>query len=233
MLDTAGFVLVYAALAPYLFLFVPRARREAGAKLLLWVWAPAMLAGAMTAFTSADGYLSAPVGFTPALLVSGLLLRLVSGGRGDVRRPRRAAEHSSRSGLWPWLALVVLVAVVGVTVAFQFQFQQAGGAVRPAHEPLRRRARGGASAVDRRAASGPGRLRRDLQAQSRPGDALLVFYEVVRLLPVLGTARSPRTRTGSRAADADGPAAAGRRSATSAGTASCRRSSSTCCRPRA
>lgn len=173
MLDAAGFVLVYAALAPYLFLFVPRAKREAGAKLLLWVWAPAMIAGAMTAFTSAGGYLSAPVGFTPALLASGVFLAwsleavTVSG--------TAAARSPSRAHL-PWLALAVLVAVVGVTVVFQFQFQQR-------EVPYRELT----SRVDAGPWWGikvtPERRRlldsfaSDLRVQSRPHDALLVFYQ--------------------------------------------------------
>jgi hypothetical protein len=164
MLDAAGFVLVYAVLAPYLFLFVPRARREAGAKLLLWVWAPAMVAGAMTAFTSADGYLSAPVGFTPALLASGLLLAW-----------SLEAVTSSRSRL-PWVALVALVALVGVPVAFQFQFQQGGV---PYSRLTSRFASGPwwgiqATAERRRELDG---FASDLQGQNRPQDALLVFYE--------------------------------------------------------
>ena len=56
----SGYVLIYALLAPYLYLFVPARAREAGAKLLIWVWAPAVIAGAMTAFTSAAGYGTPP-----------------------------------------------------------------------------------------------------------------------------------------------------------------------------
>ena len=72
MLDSAGFVIVYAFMAPYLYLFVPRLRREVGARILYWVWFPAIIAGAMTAFTSAAGYLNGAVGFLPALMASGL-----------------------------------------------------------------------------------------------------------------------------------------------------------------
>lgn len=172
MLDAAGFVLVYAALAPYLFLFVPRARREVGAKLLLWVWAPAMIAGAMTAFTSAAGYLNAPVGFTAALMVSGVFLAWALEA---VASPEPVACSAASSGRLPWLALVVLVAVVGVTVVFQFQFQQQD-------VPYRE--------LTSRFDAGPwwgikvtreGRLlldgfARELRAQGRPDDELLVFY---------------------------------------------------------
>jgi len=172
-LGTAGFVLVYAALAPYLFLFVPRARREAGAKLLLWVWAPAMIAGAMTAFTSADGYLSAPVGFTPGLLASGLFL---AWSLEAVASPRIATEEAPSRTRLPWVALVALVAVVGVLVTFQFQFQEGG--VPPGR--LTSRFDSGpwwgiaATTEQRRLLDG---FARDLQGQSRPEDALLIFYE--------------------------------------------------------
>lgn len=74
LVDAAGFVIVYVFLAPYLYLFIPQGRRTAGAKLLLWVWAPAMIAGAMTAFTSASGYINAPVGLLPGLIASGAFL---------------------------------------------------------------------------------------------------------------------------------------------------------------
>jgi hypothetical protein len=172
-LGTAGFVLVYAALAPYLFLFVPRARREAGAKLLLWVWVPAMIAGAMTAFTSADGYLSAPVGFAPALLASGLFL---AWSLEPVASPRIATEDAPSRTRLPWVALVALVAVVGVLVAFQFQFQQGGV---PSGRLTSRFDSGPwwgieATAEQRRLLDG---FARDLQGQSRPDDALLIFYE--------------------------------------------------------
>jgi hypothetical protein len=173
MLDAAGFVLVYAVLAPYLFLFVPRDKREAGAKLLLWVWAPAMIAGAMTAFTSAAGYLNAPVGLTPALLASGVFLAWSLEAVTD--SGTAAAQAPSRAHL-PWLALAVLVAVVGVTVVFQFQFQQREVPYRELTSrfdsgpwwgikvtPERRRL------MDSFAA--------DLRVESRPDDELLVFYE--------------------------------------------------------
>ena len=173
MLDAAGFVLVYAALAPYLFLFVPRSRREAGAKLLLWVWVPAMIAGAMTAFTSAAGYLNAPVGFTPALMVSGVFLAWALEA---VASPEPLASNAASSGRLPWLALVVLVAVVGVIVVFQFQFQQRD----VSYAQLTSRFDSGpwwgikVTPERRRLLDS---FASDLRAQSRPDDALLVFYQ--------------------------------------------------------
>ena len=128
--DSPGYVLVYALVAPYLFLFVPASRRETGARLLIWVWASSMMVGAMTAYSSSFGFRNGAVGVTPALFVSGLFLAWsleaafgpesgalsAVAGRRDVRRQRSL----------PWLALVVLIAVLGVTISFQFQFQQVG-----------------------------------------------------------------------------------------------------------
>jgi len=162
LLWASGSVQTYALLAPYLYLFIPRDRREAGARLLLWIWAPAMIAGAMTSYTSAAGYVNAAVGFMPALVLSGLFLAW------------------ALDAVWepavPWLALAALVAVLGVTVAFQFQFQQRDAAY---------------SQLTARFASGPwwgikvtpGRRSHmdayaaDLRSQTRPDDALFVFDE--------------------------------------------------------
>jgi len=171
MLDAAGFVLVYAALAPYLFLFVPRSRREAGAKLLLWIWAPSMIAGAMTAFTSAAGYLNAPVGFTPALMVSGVFLAWALEA---VTSPEPLVSSAASSGRLPWLALVVLVTVVGVTVVCQFQQRDVAYGESTSRldsgpwwgikvTPERRRLMDGFAA--------------DLNEQALPEDKLLVMFE--------------------------------------------------------
>lgn len=81
-LEAAGFVLIYGLLTPYLYLFVPRARRWAGARLLIWVWPSALVAGAMTAYTSADGFAHAPAGLYPAVMVSGLFLAWALEGAG-------------------------------------------------------------------------------------------------------------------------------------------------------
>jgi len=174
MLGAAGFVIVYVLLAPYLYLFVPRAKREAGAKLLFWAWAPAVIAGAMTAFTSAAGYANAPVGLLPGLMASGAFLAWsLEAVAGRTTQERPEAPGTPRQ---PWLALAALIAVVGVTVAFQFQFQQRDVAY---------------ASLTRRCDFGPWwgvvimperyqRLKAfdaDLRAQSDPGDELLVFYQ--------------------------------------------------------
>ena len=169
--DSAGLVLVYAALAPYLFVFTPRSRRVVGAKVLIWVWGPAMIAGAMTAFTSADGYLTAGVGFTPALLAGGLFL---AWSLEAATSPDAACSGVVNRVRLPWLALVVLLAVVGVTISFQFQFQQDGAS----RSGLTSRIDDGpwrgirATAERREQLEG---FATDLRTHSLPGDALLVF----------------------------------------------------------
>src|SRR5450759_1786419 len=96
----------------------------AGAKLLIWIWAPAMIAGAMTAYTSAAGYVNSAVGLAPALIASGLFLAwaLEAVGRPTVPAPGSSAPllrpgdgeaglpsaPSSSAGV-PWLALNVII----------------------------------------------------------------------------------------------------------------------------
>jgi hypothetical protein len=127
-IDTSGYVQASALLTLYLFLFVPEPRREAGAKLLIWVWAPAMIAGIMTAFTSALGSRDSAVGLAPCLMVCGLflawaLVAVTPGGDVGESRPAPARSRAVPAGS-PWLALLVLVAIVAVTVGFQFRFQE-------------------------------------------------------------------------------------------------------------
>jgi hypothetical protein len=122
LLQEAGFALAYGVIAPYIYLFVPVERRTSGARLLLWVWAPAMLAGAMTAFTSAAGYVTAAVGLAPAMLASGLFLAWALEA---VTSPPEGEAASGRIGGRPaWLALAALVAVLGVTLGLQVEYQQ-------------------------------------------------------------------------------------------------------------
>jgi hypothetical protein len=160
-LGTSGFVLMYAALAPYLYLFVPQERRPEGAKVLVWVWVPALLAGAMAAYTSSLGYVHAAMGVFPGVLAGALFLAWILE---SLRRPGARA---------PWLALVVLVAVLGVAVSFQFREH-----ARLAPQATKRFSTGpwwGISVAAPQHAFVT-RLAADLDAQERPGDKLLVFY---------------------------------------------------------
>ena len=190
-LGASGYVQIYALMTPYLYLFIPRERRETGAKLLIWIWAPTMIAGAMTAYTSAIGSRNSAVGLAPALIVSGLFLAwaLEAVGRPAAPAPGPSAfsllpgdgeadlpPAASRNAGVPWLALAALIAIVGVTVTLNFQFQQrdvAYGELTSRFEsgpwwgikviPERRRL------LDSYAA--------DLHEQALPADKLLVIYE--------------------------------------------------------
>ena len=171
-LEAAGYVEMYVFLAPYLFLFIPHSRRVAGATLLIWVWAAAVVAGVMTAYTSAVGYVNAVVGLAPALMVSGVFLAWALEAVGEKSPPKIADGRRAGSR---WLALVVLIAIVGVTVALQFEYQQ--------HDvPY--------SELTSRIDSGPWwgirvtperrtqveSLAEGLRSVARPGDKLLIMY---------------------------------------------------------
>jgi hypothetical protein len=182
-----GYVLASALLVPYLYLFLPRERREPGARLLIWVWAPSVIAGAMTAYTSANGYVNGAVGLAPVLIAGGVFLcwalqAVTDPPDGAVREQSPAdgaagvgMTRSARPSPGVWLAALVLTGVVAVTLAYQFEFQQ-GGVRRGestsrftsgpwwgiAVTPARRQV------MDTFAA--------DLAAQARAGDRLLVFF---------------------------------------------------------
>ena len=180
-LDSAGLVIAYTFMTPYLYLFIPTERRVAGARLLYWVWAPALLAGAMTAFTSAAGYPSGAVGFLPALLASGLFLAWSL----DAAADRYAASPDADPGLTgggagrgrlPWLALAALVAVVAATIIFQFQFQ----ARDVPYASLTKRCDFGpwwGIAVTPERYDQLRAFATDLATQTRPDDQLLIFYQ--------------------------------------------------------
>ena len=169
--QTAGFVLVYGLAAPFLLAFVPEEKRTAGAQLLLWIWAPAVLFAAMTGYTSADGYLHGAVGLFPALLVSGTCYAWAL--EAAVGQPGAERGGESRSG--KRLAILALAAVVAVTIVFQFKFQAND-------EPFAHLTTASTSGPWRGVRATPAqvaalsRFDRDLQASARPGDSLLVYY---------------------------------------------------------
>lgn len=162
-LHAAGAVIVYALAAPYLYLFVPKERRVDGARLLLWVWGPAVLVGAMTAYTSGDGLTHSAVGLFPGIVASGLFL---AWGLQPLARGRR---HG-----FAWPAPAGLAAVVAVTLLFQVQFQQ-GAAT---WDDLSARMPSGPWKGITVTAAQRERLERfssDLAAESRLGDRLLAY----------------------------------------------------------
>lgn len=160
-LGVAGAIIMYALAAPYLYLFVPEERRVDGARLLLLIWAPALLVGAMTAYTSADGFVQAAVGLFPGILVSGLFL---AWGLEPLDQHRRG----------PWVSVAGLMVIVLATLAFQVQFQSGGAG----WSDLTARMDGGPwkgialSASQRRLLDG---YAADLAAQGRADDQLLAY----------------------------------------------------------
>ena len=162
-LHAAGAVIVYALAAPYLYLFVPAERRVEGARLLLWVWAPALLVGAMTAYTSGDGLVHSAVGLFPGVVASGLFLAW------GLTSPTTGSDQKHR-----WPALTGLAAVVLVTLAFQVQFQYGGVAWRDLSERM-------SSGPWKGIAVTPAQRERldlfaaDLAGEGRTGDRLLVY----------------------------------------------------------
>jgi len=188
LMAASGYVLIYSLLAPYLYLFIPKERREVGARLMIGVWAPSVLAGAMAAYTSAAGYVNAAVGLSAGLMVSGLFLAFSlealtppftsveeqnpepdSGGEGG--RSRIPAVSS----LHPWLALVVLAAIVAVTVSFQFQFQQRDVPYGELTSRFRSGPWWGIAVTPERRALLDG-FEVDLREEARPDDKLLIFF---------------------------------------------------------
>jgi len=175
--QAAGFMPLFALLPPYLLLFVPVEKRRAGAKLLIFVWAPSIVAGAMTAYTSAEGYTHAPVGLFPVVMAGGLFLAWALESVSGPPRSRDAQSCGERSSpRLPWLALVVLIAVVGVTISLQFQHQ-----VRDVpYAQLTERCDFGPWSGIMLAPQRDRLLREvdvDLRAQARPGDKLLILWE--------------------------------------------------------
>jgi hypothetical protein len=160
-IGTPGFVLMYAALAPYVYLFVPLERRADGARLLIWIWAPALLAGIVAAYTSSLGFVHASVGLFPATLCTGLFL-------GWSLEPVRV--FGSRT---PWLAGAALVAVLGVAVGFQYQLVDA---LRT--QPTARFSEGPWHGIRVTASEHDAltAVAEDLAAVQQEGDSLLAFY---------------------------------------------------------
>jgi hypothetical protein len=162
LLQASGFVQIYAFLTPYLYLFIPREKREPGAKLLVWVWAPAIIAGVMTAYTSAAGYVSSAVGLAPALMVGGLFLAW-------------ALEAVARNRV-PWLALAALVAIAAVTVSFNFQYQSRDVPYTQLTSRFESGPWWGIKVTPGRRLQMDG-FAADLETQASPADKLLVFWE--------------------------------------------------------
>lgn len=171
-LGSGAFVIAAALATPYLFLFLPQERKEMGARLLLWVWGPAVLAGAIIAYLSSDGYEKFAVGLFPSLLITALFLAwMLETLRGW--RPR--SWRTTTSAAQPWLALVALSGIVVAALAVQLNSspqRTANG------EPMVRITSGPWRGIFTSAATKGflAQYEADIHAQYAAGEQLLVIY---------------------------------------------------------
>ena len=173
MLWSSGYAIVFAFLVPYLYLFLPERRRANGARLLLSVWAPCVLAGAMTAYTSANGFVNGAVGLAAAIFVGGLFL---AWALEEVRAAPEHVEAAPAARPAPWIALVTLVLVVCATLVFQFQFQQRDVGFGELTTRLTSGPWAGLKVTPERAAQITS-IGADIAAQTRAGDSFIVLYQ--------------------------------------------------------
>ena len=109
-----GFGVIYGLAAPYFYLFVPIERRALATRLLVWGYLPALAAGLVSGYSSANGWLQMDVGLLPAMVLSGVFLALALAPRaGESERLRRVL---------PGVTLACLAGILAVTVVYQFQF---------------------------------------------------------------------------------------------------------------
>ena len=173
MLWASGYAILFALLVPYFYLFLPERRRTHGAQLLLSVWAPCVLAGAMTAYTSASGFGNGAVGLAAAVFVGGLFL---AWALEEVPAAPRRLEAPPAARPAPWVALVTLALVVCVTLVFQFQFQQGDVGYGELTTRLTSGPWAGLKVTPERAAQ-ISSIEADIAAQTRAGDSLIVLYQ--------------------------------------------------------
>lgn len=174
LLKAAGFVIVVALITPWLSLFLPRARRRVATALLLWAVVPAILAGVLTGWTSAEGYPHAAIGMMPALMAAGVFVVWVFEGTWSGRPASASASRSS--GMSAALTCLALAALVGITIVYQFQYiarfvpysqltvWMDSGPYWGIHTTAVRKAY-------------LGQLTADLAAQTTPSDRLLVYQQ--------------------------------------------------------
>ena len=159
--DATDLLLLAAAVAPYCYLFLPHERRADAARMLIWVWSPTLLAGAMAAYTSSLGYTHASMAVLPAMLTSAVFVAWALESVGGTARR------------FPWLAFAVLAALLGFVVGPQLQRAVVG--VPQATATFTAGPWWGIRApVDQRAFLT--RLAADLGAYATPDKSLLVFW---------------------------------------------------------
>ncbi|HMK91744.1 MAG TPA: hypothetical protein VK576_01985, partial [Thermoleophilia bacterium] len=167
-----GFGVVYGLAAPYFVLFVAPARRRAATTVLVWGYLPALAAGLVSGYTSANGWLQMDVGLLPAMVLSGCYLALAF--------EPRAAEGEGLRAAQPALALVALAGVLAVTVALQYQFLPRAVPLSQMTATIPGGPYAGVRTTPQRAALLQ-QVARDLPRVASPGDRLLIFYQAPAL----------------------------------------------------
>ena len=167
-----GFGVIYGLAAPFFYLFVPAERRDLATRLLVWGYLPALVAGLVSGYSSANGWLQMDVGLLPAMVMSGVLLALaLAPAAGDGRRVRR---------LLPGLTLVCLVGILAVTVLYQYQFLPRAVPYSQMTATVHGGPYAGVRTTPVRAAYLE-QLRADLARVTSPADRLLIFYQAPAL----------------------------------------------------
>jgi hypothetical protein len=120
LLKAAGFVIIMAFITPWLFLFLPSGRRRIATVLLLWTTIPAIVAGVVTGWTSAEGYPHAAVGMMPALMVAGVFFCWAFQAAWSDTSASTFASHSR--GLSVGVTCLAITALIAITIVYQFQY---------------------------------------------------------------------------------------------------------------
>lgn len=196
--EGTGFAVVAAGFAVLAYFFVQPRFAERAARLLVWVVAPAVVAGVWVAFTAVDGLADAAVGLAPVFIASGLFMVWAAGPEADdpgetLRVPGSmvagAATLSPSPGVSPgpsdtppavernrWsLVMASLMGVIAVTVAFMFQYLPRD--VPYSHLTVRlERGPYEGLLVRERDAVVLTQIEEDLRVHGRKGERLMVFY---------------------------------------------------------
>ena len=163
-----GFGVVYGLAAPFFYLFVPVERRAQAKRLLLWGYCPALAAGLVSGYSSANGWLQTDVGLLPAMVLSGVFLALALA-------PRESDPGLLRR-LLPSLAVACLSGILAVTVTYQYQFLPRAVPYSQLTVTMRSGPYAGVRTTSTRAAYLE-QLSADLRRTTKPSDRLLVFYQ--------------------------------------------------------
>lgn len=153
-----SFVILFGAFATVL---LPLAHRGDARVTRLWAWGavPALVAGAVTAYTSTNGFMNVGIGILPAVAVSGALLGLALDGAAPLRSAALVAVLGVAAGTLVFFQFNVVFHDIPVA---QETAYMAGGPWAGLHTSWYR-------AVDARD------LSTDVRELGRPGDRILFF----------------------------------------------------------